>query len=677
MEELKEKLNNNGWFLSDEGIKMISEDGNLSDVSAVEKKALNLDIRELGGCAFPAEVAKGKYDSISGNIIVQIQKIRNISAPKSNEESQGAPRLLKFILSDGSQSCTALEINSLPFLSLNTPPGTKLRLKGEIVITSGILHLNSSNVELLGGVVSNLVEKWNMNRSLAKHTRGRVGMEGGPPPWVPFGEKVSNAGNLTDKNFKSLDDGGKENKEDGEFEAQRRDAIAEAGKGCTRKVFGGGTKPLLDKNVQALMDKGYSLQVAENALRQNRNNVDRALRSLQRKTGKGGDDKEKNEKEGGRGGRRKNDEESGPKPSGRVVLFQFLEDKIPFADKDKNKEKEKEKEWEAPSNKVNYEGNSNNYRQKWNQSGASGGGGNGQDRTRGREKINYSSGVNERNERKPREDRASGGGGGNSRWQNSNQHQKPPRFQNQYNRRNDQVSTNEHYEQYVNRDDGNVNVMSNVNSENYFSTKNTPPTNIQQYNGFRNTFKLDSLNYGHSPGDYRNQNSNYFKPPGMPDIPEFPYKDNSAFMPIINSSPSANRSNPSNKTDKYRWKVGDKCMAKYWEDNMYYNAEVTGISKKTCVVRFLHYGNFEEVLQDDCIPITEDLPVHDSEHNHSHFNSGNKNNMSGTVDFRRGPRTYTKQDPSHASALNTNRRTSQRYSMPVYTPPPGRAQNNK
>lgn len=37
----------------------------------------------------------------------------------------------------------------------------------------------------------------------------------------------------------------------------------------------------------------------------------------------------------------------------------------------------------------------------------------------------------------------------------------------------------------------------------------------------------------------------------------------------------------------------------------YYNAEVTGLSKKTCVVRFLEYGNFEEVLQDDCIPATE------------------------------------------------------------------------
>jgi hypothetical protein len=37
----------------------------------------------------------------------------------------------------------------------------------------------------------------------------------------------------------------------------------------------------------------------------------------------------------------------------------------------------------------------------------------------------------------------------------------------------------------------------------------------------------------------------------------------------------------------------------------YYNAEVTGVSERTCVVRFVEYGNYEEVLQDDCIPFTE------------------------------------------------------------------------
>ncbi|KAG8231527.1 hypothetical protein J437_LFUL008068 [Ladona fulva] len=55
----------------------------------------------------------------------------------------------------------------------------------------------------------------------------------------------------------------------------------------------------------------------------------------------------------------------------------------------------------------------------------------------------------------------------------------------------------------------------------------------------------------------------------------------------------------------WRWKMGDKCMAKYWEDNTYYNAEVTGVSDRTVVVRFTEYGNYEEVLQEDCIPFSE------------------------------------------------------------------------
>lgn len=53
------------------------------------------------------------------------------------------------------------------------------------------------------------------------------------------------------------------------------------------------------------------------------------------------------------------------------------------------------------------------------------------------------------------------------------------------------------------------------------------------------------------------------------------------------------------------WKCNDCCFAKYWEDGRYYHAEITGMSNKTCVVQFMEYGNFEEVLLTDCIPITE------------------------------------------------------------------------
>jgi len=36
---------------------------------------------------------------------------------------------------------------------------------------------------------------------------------------------------------------------------------------------------------------------------------------------------------------------------------------------------------------------------------------------------------------------------------------------------------------------------------------------------------------------------------------------------------------------------------------------VTAVSASTCVVQFTEYGNFEEVLHDDCVPIDGISPV--------------------------------------------------------------------
>lgn len=52
------------------------------------------------------------------------------------------------------------------FYSLNTPPGTKLLLKsGSIPMSHGIILLRPSHIsQLLGGRVSSLVEKWELNK---------------------------------------------------------------------------------------------------------------------------------------------------------------------------------------------------------------------------------------------------------------------------------------------------------------------------------------------------------------------------------------------------------------------------------------------------------------------------------------------------------------------------------
>lgn len=55
----------------------------------------------------------------------------------------------------------------------------------------------------------------------------------------------------------------------------------------------------------------------------------------------------------------------------------------------------------------------------------------------------------------------------------------------------------------------------------------------------------------------------------------------------------------------WNFKVGDRCLAKYWEDEKYYNAEIQAVTDKTCVVHFLEYGNSEEVLHNDLLPITD------------------------------------------------------------------------
>lgn len=53
------------------------------------------------------------FFQLSGVFVCQVQKIRNVSAPKANEESKNSPRLLKITFSDGSQVCQAIENTKL------------------------------------------------------------------------------------------------------------------------------------------------------------------------------------------------------------------------------------------------------------------------------------------------------------------------------------------------------------------------------------------------------------------------------------------------------------------------------------------------------------------------------------------------------------------------------------
>jgi tudor domain-containing protein 3 len=95
---------------------------------------------------------------------MQLIKLRNIGAPKEHETSQTAPQIFKLALTDGNSNCNCLVLDNVQKLNLNTPPGTKILLKGLIKIKSGLLLIDSRNMSILGGNVEHLVTKWKTAR---------------------------------------------------------------------------------------------------------------------------------------------------------------------------------------------------------------------------------------------------------------------------------------------------------------------------------------------------------------------------------------------------------------------------------------------------------------------------------------------------------------------------------
>ncbi|KAM4630738.1 tudor domain-containing protein 3 isoform 2-T2 [Polymixia lowei] len=384
MTDLIESLTKEGWYLTDEGIAELK--GSVEKVSHndIIRIALNSDLRPIGRKVLPSEINSGRVDKLEGPCVLQVQKVRNISAPKDHEESQTAPRMLRLQMTDGHTTCVGLEFKHLSKISLNTPPGTKVKLLGTVLVKNGLLLLDDSKISVLGGEVDHMVEKWELQRSLAKHSRSNIGAEGGPPPFVPFGQKCVRKEDVDSRELdqrKTLQSTSvvKTADENDEFEKQRIAAIAEVAKTKEApRTFGGGgnagsnlssgtssyrgrdsyqqrrreerverTESRQDGNYRELVDEralrdimemGFNREAARQALMDNNNNLEVALNSLL--TGASGcrpcpataeSSRPPPRARGkGRGRSRIEDEEEGAggRPSGPSTLFDFLESKM-------------------------------------------------------------------------------------------------------------------------------------------------------------------------------------------------------------------------------------------------------------------------------------------------------------------------------------------------------------
>lgn len=390
-----------GWYLSDEGIEACTNSSGKVNTHDIILIALNTDLRNIGRKFLPIDINGGKVEKLEGPCVLQIQKIRNVSAPKDNEESQAAPRMLRLQMTDGHTTCTAVEFNYLSKLSLNTPPGTKIKLIGIVEVKNGCLLVDDTNTVVLGGEVEHLIEKWELQRSLSKHSRCNIGTEGGPPPFVPFGQKcVSNvqvdSRELDRRKTLQVTNAAKPVGENDEFEKQRTAAIAEVAKSKEARTFGGGGhagsnlnavaggnrtrevfqrerivrtegksegvyRELVDeKALKHITEMGFSKDEARQALMDYGNNMEAALNFLltgskpkpvpgppPRGRGKGR----------GRPRPEEEDELSSARPSAPSTLFDFLESKMGTFSIEEQKSQAQSHQYGQPHRPLNTEQN--------------------------------------------------------------------------------------------------------------------------------------------------------------------------------------------------------------------------------------------------------------------------------------------------------------------------------
>ncbi|GFR96842.1 tudor domain-containing protein 3 [Elysia marginata] len=323
---------------------------------AILKRILNTDLRDIGASWLDEDINRSKLDYVIGPAVLQLQKLRVVSAPKENEESQAAPKLCRLSLTDGHVTCSAVTLEPIKGIGVNTAPGTKVLLSGTIEVETSFLLLTGNNFRLLGGRVESLAEPWELKKTLAKQSLTRARGEGGPPPFVPFGKKIGKnpPPSFQKDNFKSLSTSKdkKAPESESEFEQQRQAEIKQALQAKSTsggvKTFGGGNKAHInDRDVARITEMGFSAEQATAALRTSAGNVEEAIHQLLsggpryqrggergggRGPGRGGGGGGEG---GGRRGRRERDNDDDgdalikTRPSGPATLFDFLETKIP------------------------------------------------------------------------------------------------------------------------------------------------------------------------------------------------------------------------------------------------------------------------------------------------------------------------------------------------------------
>lgn len=106
---------------------------------------LQTDLSEIGSGSIPEELAKNlkNAEKVSGPAVYQIQRIRNVSAPKSDQDNERDNKMLRIYLTDGVTQFSAVLSGKSSISVRNTCPGTKILLNPQSVpVCNGIIILS-------------------------------------------------------------------------------------------------------------------------------------------------------------------------------------------------------------------------------------------------------------------------------------------------------------------------------------------------------------------------------------------------------------------------------------------------------------------------------------------------------------------------------------------------------
>ncbi|EYB88869.1 hypothetical protein Y032_0240g3349 [Ancylostoma ceylanicum] len=162
----------------------------------------------------------------------------NVSQPKIKEDSRSDDDIVRLSLTDGHTSISAILLEYIKGLSADTPPGTKLLITGKVPIEGGFVLLSPSNVNIIGGRVEKLIEKWMIERHSSGDVERGTRPDAKAPKWISFGKVKTNVMDEASKGFKANDairtTNKKESDEQSTFDLQRKENIEAVEEGSVR-----------------------------------------------------------------------------------------------------------------------------------------------------------------------------------------------------------------------------------------------------------------------------------------------------------------------------------------------------------------------------------------------------------------------------------------------------------